>query len=261
MFETLAGSRRSRPAFVLSLAAHALLVALLVVPPLLAVQEPPEPDDRAIRDWLPPAHVTIADGRREEKPVLLRKGNRENQGGPRRAGASARAAPAQPFERKNENEAPPMTQPQGIPQVVPDAPDGPFIPFEAPGEQSEPGGSVGSTGAGGSGAGVSDAGCEGCPRGPIVIGPDVVPPVPLLTPEPQYPEAARRARLSGWVVVEAIIGVDGKVRDVRVLRSSSLLFQAAAIEAVHRWQYRAAQIGTRAVSVYLTVNVTFTLHS
>jgi len=265
MFETLPAPRGSRSAYAASLGVHVVLVALLVVPPLLAVQEPPDPGDGFVRIDFPPGNVQLAGDRREERPALLRKGNREDQGGPRRTEASVPVATApQSFERKKENEvpAPPETQPQGIPQLVPDAPDAPSLfPFEAR-ERSERigAGSGGGTGNERGGAGDPD-GCEGCPPGPIVIGPDVVPPVALATPEPRYPQAAFQARLSGWVVLEAIIGVDGNIRDVRVVRSSSPLFEAAAAEGVRRWQYRPARIGARAVSVYLNVNVTFVLRS
>jgi protein TonB len=62
-------------------------------------------------------------------------------------------------------------------------------------------------------------------------------------------------------VVEAIIGADGFVRDVRVLRGASPLLDPAALEAVRRWRYRPARIGERPVSVYLSVVVTFSLRN
>lgn len=122
-----------------------------------------------------------------------------------------------------------MTQPQGISEKAPDAPDGPSTSFEAR-ERSERIGAGGGDGSGNVSGGTGDPdGCEGCPSGPVVL--------------------------------EAIIGVDGNVRDVRVLRSSSPLFEGAAADAVRGWRYRPARIGARAVSVYLNVNVTFTLRS
>jgi protein TonB len=63
------------------------------------------------------------------------------------------------------------------------------------------------------------------------------------------------------VVLEAIIGTDGAVRDVRVLRGVSPLLDPSALEAVKRWRYRAASIDGRPVAVYLQVVLTFSLRN
>lgn len=89
--------------------------------------------------------------------------------------------------------------------------------------------------------------------------PGVTPPVPLETISPLYPELARRGHVEGVVLLEAIIGADGSVRDVRVLRSAHVLLDPAALEAVRRWRYRPASVGGHPVAVYLSVVVTFTL--
>jgi protein TonB len=259
MFETLSGSRRSRPALTFSLGAHVLLAGLLTVPPLLATQEPPEPEER-IPPFVPMDFAVV---KSEENPILLRK---ERQPERRARSASSEApAPVPPPEstEKKENSVPLLSPAQSpdVPSTVPTAPDdSPYSPLEE-GSRSERKGPPGSLR---NDTGGSPAGCEGCPPGSGIFSlgsADVVAPVAIFTPEPQYPETPRRVRMSGWVAVEAIIGTDGSVRDVRVLRSSSPLFEASAIEAVHRWRYVAARIGSRAVPVYLTVNVTFTLRT
>jgi TonB family protein len=51
-----------------------------------------------------------------------------------------------------------------------------------------------------------------------------------------YPQAARDAKIAGAVVLEARIGADGRVIDVRVLRSIPELDQAA-IDAVMHWEF------------------------
>ena len=89
--------------------------------------------------------------------------------------------------------------------------------------------------------------------------PGVTAPVAIETISPAYPEAARRARFEGVVVLEAIIGVDGLVRDVRILKGVNPVLDPAALEAVKRWRYRAATIGTHPVAVYLQVVITFSL--
>ncbi len=70
---------------------------------------------------------------------------------------------------------------------------------------------------------------------------------------------ARRAKLQGKVVLEAVIGTDGDVEELRVLRSIPMLDKPAA-DAVCCWKYRPATLDGRPVAVYFTVLVEFSLH-
>jgi protein TonB len=76
---------------------------------------------------------------------------------------------------------------------------------------------------------------------------------------PDYPEAARRAHLQGTVILEAVITTAGEVREIRVLKPLHPLLDEAAERAVRRWRYRPAALDGRAVTVYLTVTVSFGL--
>ncbi|MEO5895370.1 MAG: TonB family protein [Vicinamibacterales bacterium] len=98
-------------------------------------------------------------------------------------------------------------------------------------------------GAAGSGAGVIQ---------------EVPPPKILKHVEPVYPEAAQRARIQGVVVVEATIGANGRVLEVRVMQSIPLLDQAA-LAAVRQWQYAPTIIGGVAKPVIMTAKVNFAL--
>jgi periplasmic protein TonB len=77
---------------------------------------------------------------------------------------------------------------------------------------------------------------------------------------PQYPEAARKARLDGVVILDAIISASGEVEAVRVIRSAGRLLDDAAAEAIRKWTYRPATLNGRAVRVLLTVTVDFRIH-
>jgi len=235
---------RSRPLFAVSLAAHAALLAALAVPPLLATPEPPEPDGYVRIDWVP---VFTSDAPVLPKEDVLRRGRGE---GP---AARAERASGVPAARSR------FSQPSGFSELLP-APTGEEaqLPIEETGERSEPGIDKGN-GTGGTGHGEGP-GCEGC----NVISaeaPGVTPPVALESAVLAYPELARRARVEGVVVLEAIIGADGSVRDVRVLRGAHSLLDPAALEAVRRWRYRPARIGERPVAVYLKVVMTFSLRN
>lgn len=73
-----------------------------------------------------------------------------------------------------------------------------------------------------------------------------------------YPDIARQARVQGAVILDCVIGPDGRVSDVNVLRSIPLLDQAA-IDAVKQWRYTPTRLNRVPVPVILTVTVNFTL--
>jgi protein TonB len=62
--------------------------------------------------------------------------------------------------------------------------------------------------------------------------------VPLVRIEPQYPPQAQQRRLEGWVHVRFTISGAGTVKDVRVVKSSDLVFESAALRAVQQWKYQ-----------------------
>lgn len=94
---------------------------------------------------------------------------------------------------------------------------------------------------------------------PLHVGGEVTEPIEIARTKPEYPEAARRARLQGIVLLEAIIDKDGAVRSVRVLSGIDPLLDTSAMRAVQEWKYRAATFRGHPVPVYLTVTVKYTL--
>jgi protein TonB len=76
--------------------------------------------------------------------------------------------------------------------------------------------------------------------------------------EPNYPEKAVRAGLQGPVVLQAWIGRDGRIRDLKLIRGSLLLGQAAC-EAVKQWRYKPYLLNGQAVEAETYVTVDFTL--
>ena len=56
------------------------------------------------------------------------------------------------------------------------------------------------------------------PSGPYRVGGDVKAPVVIKRVEPKYTEAAKRDRIAGIAILEAVITRDGDVRDVTVLK-------------------------------------------
>jgi periplasmic protein TonB len=75
---------------------------------------------------------------------------------------------------------------------------------------------------------------------------------------PTYPAIAQQAKVEGTVTIEATIGVDGRVKDARVIGSRPLLDEAA-INAVLQWRFTPTLLNGVPVPVLMTVRVTFTL--
>lgn len=87
----------------------------------------------------------------------------------------------------------------------------------------------------------------------------VTPPRRIAYVQPVYPTIAQMNRVTGRVVIEAIIGPTGDVETTRVVQSSSKLLEQAALTAVQQWKYTPTLLSGVAVSVILTVSVDFTL--
>lgn len=94
--------------------------------------------------------------------------------------------------------------------------------------------------------------------GAVRVGGNVRAPTQMRRVNPVYPPEARDARIQGVVIMEAIIGEDGRVRDTRVLRSIPAL-DAAALDAVRQWEYQPTLMNGAPVPIVMTVTVQFTL--
>ena len=78
--------------------------------------------------------------------------------------------------------------------------------------------------------------------------------------QPVYPDVARDANVDGTVLVQALVGKDGRVKDTRIVRSVPML-DAAAVAAVQLWVFKPALSNNRPVAVWVAVPVRFTLQS
>jgi protein TonB len=77
--------------------------------------------------------------------------------------------------------------------------------------------------------------------------------------QPVYPQDAKDARASGIVVLEATIGRDGKVHDLRVVQAPWPSLVASAIQAVSQWEYKPYLLNGEPVEVKTNINVIFSL--
>jgi len=91
------------------------------------------------------------------------------------------------------------------------------------------------------------------------VGGDVKAPVAITRIEPQYTELARKARIEGIVIIEAIIDRNGNVTDARVLKPLPLGLDQSALEAVKRWKFTPGTLNGQPVPVIYNLTVNFRL--
>lgn len=161
----------------------------------------------------------------------------------------------------------PVQPPQDIPDLPPPVPnaDGPVNDSQGTSDQGIQGGSQ--NGQDGGIDGGSDEGIPNlppgppadtsAPSGPIHITAEVKKPEVLRRVSPVYPEPARRARVQGAVILEAIIDQRGNVTSVRVVRGLPMGLEQSAIQAVSQWKFQPATLAGRPVAVYFNLTVQF----
>jgi protein TonB len=221
-------SRATGGTLAVSIAAHALILAAVIVVPLLATNTLPDLADSvgAFRPDAPPPPDP-------PRPIV-------NRTTPVANATDRNVAPVEPND-----------------EIIPEQPHASSV--ECAGCVVDPTGDVSIIGViGGTG--------EGIPQPPPPPPPPAKPvrlsayemPRKIYDVAPAYPTIARTANVEGVVIIEAVIAVDGTVRDARVLRSVPLL-DRAALDAVKQWRYAPTRLGGVAVPVIVTVTVQFRL--
>jgi protein TonB len=76
--------------------------------------------------------------------------------------------------------------------------------------------------------------------------------------ESQYPLLGRQMKVQGAVLLKAMIGADGFIRDLRVLSGPAILASAAR-EAARRWQFKPYLQNGQPVETQANITVNFTI--
>jgi len=252
------GKTQSRPkrklTLPVSIAIHAVVLAAVVILPLMTWEELPEPANGAVKAFF----VEPAPPPPPPPPPPA---------APKAAMAPKVDAPKIP------KPTPEFTAPVDVPkEVTPEPSSGTAAAGEATG--GEPDGVEGGVTGGVKGGVVGGVvgGVEGgvpepaatpppttepeAPKGPVRVGGNISAPHKLKNVEPLYPEVAKQARVAGVVVLEATIGPDGRVDNVKVLRGIPLLNESA-MNAVKQWVYSPTLLNGTPVPVIMTVTVNF----
>ena len=133
-------------------------------------------------------------------------------------------------------------------EIVP----GDGVPGGVPGGQ--PGGVIGGVLSGA--APPAPSAINSAPRRPIRVGQGVKAPRLILGPQPVYPVLARQAKISGAVVIDAVIDTQGNIVEMRTVSGHPIL-ALAAMEALRHWKYEPTILGGEAFPVELLVTITF----
>jgi protein TonB len=245
LFESQRRKKKRNPFTVaLSIAAHATVLGILILVPLLQTQA-----------------ITLP---KVDMSMFLPRSNTPHDPVP--VFSARHASP------NNTNTAPAVfTQPTSIPtQIVlvdePSRPDGPIVPFR--------------NGPTGFDFPISSLSNRTGDTGLPVTPPTPPPPPPTPPPavdahpirvsagaqaailiyqvKPVYPPLARQVRVQGVVVLEAVISKEGTIESLRTVSGHPLLNQAA-LDAVKQWRYQPTLLSGEPVAVITTVMATFTL--
>jgi protein TonB len=76
---------------------------------------------------------------------------------------------------------------------------------------------------------------------------------------PDYPDLARQSSMEGQVVVQALVGKDGRVKDTRIVKSNPV-FDQAAEKAVKQYVFKPALSNNKPVAVWVAVPIRFVLN-
>jgi|CZKL01.1.fsa_nt_gi protein TonB len=126
------------------------------------------------------------------------------------------------------------------------------------------GGGMGTGSGGGLGSGTGNGygpGSGGNTGGGLYrVGGGVTAPVPVIWPEAEFSDEARRAKYQGVCLVSLIVDAQGNPQNPRVVRALGMGLDEKALEAVRKYKFKPAMKGNTPVPVMITIEVNFRLY-
>jgi TonB family protein len=92
------------------------------------------------------------------------------------------------------------------------------------------------------------------------VGPGVSAPRSVFAPEPKFTEIARYERFQGVAVVNVIVGTDGKLHSIRLIRALGLGLDDSARSMLETWRFDPAMREGKPVAVEMNIEVSFNLY-
>jgi TonB family protein len=112
----------------------------------------------------------------------------------------------------------------------------------------------------GSGIGLGPGSGGNTGGGVFRVGGGVSAPVLVYKPEPDFSEEARKAKYQGVVTVSCVVGPDGRIRDMQIVRPLGMGLDEKALEALKNWRFEPAKKDGVPVAVKVAVEVEFHLY-
>jgi TonB family protein len=87
--------------------------------------------------------------------------------------------------------------------------------------------------------------------------PCAIPPSVISSPGPDFSTSGHEKRVEGEIYLDVVVGVDGRVHDVRITKPLGPGLDEKAIEAVKRWTFKPGTLNGKPVAVKIQVQVDF----
>ena len=107
-------------------------------------------------------------------------------------------------------------------------------------------------------AGSAAVGDKAPPHSPLNVSASDMAGNKISGPVPKYPAEAKKEGIQGTVVLDAVIGKDGTVEELRVASGPKEL-QQSSLDAVRQWIYKPFLLNGDPVEVKTTINVVYSL--
>ena len=173
---------------------------------------------------------------------------------PRPERGASKAPSEQALVEPREPETTPVISQATLEAEIPVAPDFPVADTGGHGTTSD------GTAASDDSSASGDGGGDGGGNGEFVrYHAGIQRPEAILRVEPAYTEAARRACIQGYLILDLYVDERGNVARVDVLKGLPMGLTEAAVDAARRWRFRPAERSGRAIPIVYSVTVNFSL--
>jgi len=85
-------------------------------------------------------------------------------------------------------------------------------------------------------------------------------PIPILSPEAEFSEEARRLKYQGVCAISIVVDTRGYPQNLRVVRALGMGLDEKALEAVRKYRFKPALKNGKPVPAIMTIEVNFRLY-
>jgi TonB family protein len=85
-------------------------------------------------------------------------------------------------------------------------------------------------------------------------------PRPISTPDPEYTDKARKKKIHGKVILDFVVGIDGRTQDIRVSQPLGYGLDEQAVKSLRNWTFEPGTKDGQPVPVAIQVEMNFRLY-